>query len=131
MVKLIFIVLVVATLFTGVILWQIKSQSQNTPPVSDMEAVKGEAVITIMEEGFSPSEVKIKVGSAVRFVNKSKQWHWPASDLHPTHTLYPEFDPKKTIGPGEEWTFTFEKTGEWGFHDHLGAYLTGTVIVVK
>lgn len=119
--KFIIIILVVAVSAAGIFWWQ--------QTISD--AGGGGVIIKMTGEGFSPSEVKIQLGSTVRFVIKDKYWHWPASDLHPTHTLYPEFDPQKPIGPGEEWSFTFEKTGEWGFHDHLSPYITGKVIVVE
>lgn len=115
----------------GVFLWQTKLSPQNSPAALNSEAIEGEAIIIISDEGFSPSEIKIKIGTKVKFVNQSKYWHWPASDLHPTHTLYPEFDPKKPVGPGEEWNFVFEKTGEWDFHDHLASYVTGKIIVAE
>lgn len=85
----------------------------------------------ITEDGFAPQTLQVKKGTYVRFVNKTDEWHWPASDIHPTHTLYSEFDPKQTIGPGEEWGFIFEKVGEWGMHDHLMPYVTGEIIVVE
>ena len=112
-------------------MWRTKSMSQDSSAVLDVQAREGETVIKITEDGFSPSEIKIKLGTKVRFVNESKYWHWPASDLHPTHTLYSEFDPKKPFGPGEEWSFTFDKAGDWYFHDHLSPYITGKVSVVE
>ena len=87
------------------------------------------AVVYMSVDGFAPSEIRIKPGTKVSFVNDDKFWHWPASDLHPTHTLYPEFDPRKAIGPGETWSFTFERLGSWGYHDHLAPYVVGKIIV--
>lgn len=119
--KFVILILIIVILVVGIFWWQ--------KPRSD---ISGRGVIIKMtEEGFSPLEIKIKPGTTIRFLNKSKYWHWPASDLHPTHTLYPEFDPLKPIGPKEEWDFKFEKNGEWGFHDHLAPYITGKVIVVE
>lgn len=88
------------------------------------------ATITFANGGYEPKEVSIKVGEKVTFVNGSEaEYMWPASNLHPTHELYPEFDPREPIGPGDSWSFVFEKRGMWGFHDHLFSNRRGTVNV--
>lgn len=83
------------------------------------------------ENGFVPEEITIRRGTKVRFVNQDSLWRWPASDLHPTHSVYPEFDPREAIAPSKEWEFTFEKTGEWHYHDHLAPYILGKILVVE
>ncbi len=88
------------------------------------------AVITLDAHGFSPKTLEIPPGTTVVFDNKDNVAHWPASNLHPTHSIYPEFDPKKGIEPGKDWSFTFQKAGEWKYHDHLNPSLTGIIIVV-
>lgn len=97
---------------------------------SQKQAVySGEAVIRMTDDGFRPQEIYITRGTKIRFVNESEIRRWPASDLHPTHTIYAAFDPKNPIAPGEEWSFVFEKTGKWNMHDHLAPYLVGTIYV--
>lgn len=81
--------------------------------------------------GFYPSKVTVHVGETVRFTSRLGQDFWPASDFHPNHLLYPEFDPKKPIKSGQDWTFTFTKPGQWSFHDHFHPNLTGTVVVLN
>jgi len=80
-------------------------------------------------KAFSPSTLNIKVGDIVVFRNKSGGDMWPASAPHPTHTDYPEFDPKEPIASGAKWQFTFLKSGNWKFHDHLNFSVFGTVNV--
>lgn len=87
------------------------------------------AVITRTAEGYEPRAVTINEGEAVSFTNESEEYHWPASDIHPTHGLYSEFDPRAPVAPGDTWTFIFDEPGEWDFHDHLRANETGTVTV--
>src|SRR5262245_55787372 len=41
------------------------------------------------------------------------------------HLIYPEFDPRRPIGPGERWSFRFSRPGTWKFHDHLTPDMTG------
>ncbi len=88
-----------------------------------------EKEIIMTEQGFEPSKVEIPEGGTVEFVNKSGVERWPASNFHPSHLLYPEFDPKQGIKDGETWTFKFEKVGVWKFHDHLFPQFSGTVTV--
>lgn len=89
----------------------------------------GENTVLMLEKGFEPEKIVVKAGGKVTFINKDKVFRWPASDLHPTHTIYSEFDPKEPIKPGDSWEFTFEKIGLWNYHDHLSPLLTGKIIV--
>lgn len=89
------------------------------------------ATTTMVTDGFSPAIITVRKNTRVTFVNRDSLWRWPASDIHPSHDIYAEFDPKHPIAPGEQWSFMFEKTGEWGMHDHLAPYITGKVIVVE
>ena len=104
-----------------------------------------ENVIEITSSGFSPETLTVSVGETVTFVNKDTEEHWPATDLHPTHTVYPESDIKKCFDDSadktllfdscrgleqrETWGFTFTEKGNWDYHDHRDANLKGTIIV--
>src|SRR5258708_44997 len=81
------------------------------------------------ENGFVPAEIAIRAGDRVRFTTTANHFFWPASNPHPTHTDYPEFDPQQAIAAKDAWTFTFTKVGKWGYHDHLAPINTGTIIV--
>ncbi len=78
---------------------------------------------------FTPDVLDILVGDVVIFTNNGSKDFWPASNNHPTHTLYPEFDAKGPIAPGGKYQFTFEKAGSWGFHDHLNPSVGGAINV--
>lgn len=88
-----------------------------------------EGVVHITRDGFVPQQITVRLGQTVRFINESGVEVWPASDLHPTHNLYPEFDPKQPVGVGSAWSFIFLKPGRWDYHDHLNPTHVGTVIV--
>lgn len=85
--------------------------------------------IKMDETGFSPKTFEIEVGEPVIFKNVGKKGHWPASNIHPTHGIYPEFDPKREIAPGDTWTFVFKKTGVFRMHDHVFPEFTGVITV--
>ncbi len=85
--------------------------------------------ISLTSHGYEPSELVLTKGDSVVWTNETKDFHWPASDPHPSHKDYPEFDPKRPLAPDEEWKFTFDKVGEWKFHDHIKANIKGTILV--
>lgn len=104
---------------------------------------KSAAIITFTDKGYTPTPVTVKVGDMVTFKNESSVDFWPASAMHPTHTVYPGSDIKKCgtaaessifdacrgIKPGAEWSFTFTQVGTWNYHDHLSPKYFGRIIV--
>ena len=113
-----------------------------------------EKVIEITSSGFSPSNLDINAGDEVIWINKDEVDHWPASAMHPTHTIYPgvnyeelgsyqglkgcksegvakdgAFDTCEPLSPGESWTFTFNQKGSWNYHDHIVSGKFGKITV--
>jgi plastocyanin len=87
-------------------------------------------IVHMTKNGFKPDDLEVFVGDTVVFKNDDGEDHWPASNAHPTHALYSEFDPRKPVGPQASWSFTFEKSGQWKMHDHLFPHMTGVITVV-
>lgn len=54
---------------------------------------------------------------------------WVASNPHPIHTNYPAFDEKAPVINGSSWSFTFDKIGTWGYHNHRNPSSGGTIVV--
>jgi plastocyanin len=102
-----------------------------------------EHTVEMSSSGFSPSTLTINVGETVVFNAIDDSNRWPASDNHPTHTIYPGssrskcgtteekemFDACGTISEGESFTFTFNEIGTWKYHDHRDSGKTGMIIV--
>ncbi|OGY59394.1 MAG: hypothetical protein A3H06_01545 [Candidatus Colwellbacteria bacterium RIFCSPLOWO2_12_FULL_44_13] len=101
--------------------------------MTEVESTNGTRsfIVTVSGEGFSPQNLTIEKGDTVTFVNKNTISVWPASDSHPTHTEYSEFDPKSSIIPGAMWSFTFTRTGIFEYHDHLNPAKVGVITVVE
>lgn len=87
-------------------------------------------IISMTPEGFEPKEVEIHFGEIIIFQNNDTRDRWPASNFHPTHSLYSEFDPQEPVEPGTSWSFKFEREGVWRMHDHLFPHMTGTITVL-
>jgi len=113
------------------------SEKSQQPSASQPSAEEEEHIVTYTDSGYSPSTLKIKKGETVTFKNQSSQSMWPASGVHPTHTLYPTtggcigstFDACAGIQPGGSWSFKFDIAGTWKYHNHLNPGDTGTIIV--
>lgn len=88
-------------------------------------------VIEMTSNGFEPQNITIDENSTVIFINKDKVDRWPASNVHPTHDIYPQFDPRQPIEVGQSWSFKPTKVGEWKYHDHLLPHMRGEVTVVS
>lgn len=94
-------------------------------------------VVTYTDTGYSPSALKVKVGTTVTFKNESTQAMWTASAMHPTHTVYPTtggcigstFDACKGIQPSENWSFKFDIAGTWKYHNHMNPSHFGAIVV--
>lgn len=109
------------------------AQANNSQGQFSNEADTQGGVQEVIFDGktFSPSSLTIKLGDTVVFKNESKDAMRVASNPHPTHTDYPEFDSKTNIAAGQIFEFKFTKIGSWGYHDHLNPSITGTVKVTK
>jgi plastocyanin len=91
--------------------------------------VVAEVIIEMKPSAFEPQELTIRKNTRVIFKNDDQTNRWPASNIHPTHGIYPEFDPQKPVAPGESWSFVFDKVGTWKCHDHILPRLTCVIRV--
>lgn len=104
--------------------------SQNDlPKISELQ--KQALTVVYTNEGYFPKQLTVKKGESVKFVNMSDRMVWTASDEHPSHNIYPEFDQKTVGGKDNEYIFKFEKVGVWNYHNHTFAAHFGTVTVTE
>lgn len=99
--------------------------------------------VTYTDQGFSPKEISIPLGTTVNFVNQSSGKMWVASAKHPDHTVYsgtslsqhcPDtadsaFDECIGDDPGKTYSFKFNKEGVWKYHDHINSNMFGSIVV--
>ncbi len=96
---------------------------------TELDVAEEIAYVELREGGFYPKDVRIVKGGSVIFSTTRDSYFWPASNLHPTHGTYSDFDPKKPIEPNSTWTFTFDRAGVWKYHDHLTPHFGGSITV--
>ena len=94
------------------------------------EQSDAEYVIELRKDGFYPKKLTIQKGDTIKFITTKGSYFWPASNLHPTHRIYEEFDPKEPVSAEESWNFRFNRVGNWKYHDHLAPYFTGEIEIL-
>lgn len=113
------------------------TEATTTPPDTDPVAISYDG------ESFSPADVTVPLGTTITWTNTSGERMWVASDDHPTHTRYEGSSVSEhcesgaatspsvfdQCGAGTEYSFTFTKTGSWGYHNHANASAGGTITV--
>jgi plastocyanin len=78
---------------------------------------------------FTPRRVTILAGERLTFENASYVPIWPASNIHPSHQVYPGFDALGPVEPGATWSYTFDRPGVWRYHNHLAPDQGGVIVV--
>ncbi len=88
-------------------------------------------VVEYKDEGFVPKTIKIRNGTSITFVNTTSNGMWVASDPHPLHTGLKNFDQLKSAPKGGKYSYTFNKIGNFSYHNHVMPQKTGLIIVEK
>ena len=138
-----YVIIAAFVLLVAVLLWlrELSLQRTQTTRTTDSAYVSKQSsvnlkplrhIVTYTQAGFEPNEITINNGDTVTFVNNSDTPLWVASDPHPEHTDYPEFDVARSKGGqmpkvGENFSFTFNKMGTWTYHNHTASSDTGNV----
>jgi plastocyanin len=127
-------ILVIILAIAGVVFWNAaKSHSttnMNKKAVSHMQHLPKEVTVTLTKNGFSPKTVTIKVGSAVRWVNKSGKPETVNSDNYPTNQLHRELNFGE-FANNSSVVYTFTKPGTYGYHNQFHHTQDGKIIVIK
>jgi plastocyanin len=119
--------------------------SANTDQASStqngMSGMPMNVTVTYNGSSFSSSTITVMKGATVTWTDTAGKM-WLASDPHPVHTGYDGTDrathcaagytgaaPFDECSQGTSFSFTFNKTGTFGYHDHLNHDAKGTVVV--
>src|SRR5476651_1009716 len=84
-----------------------------------------EVTITLNKDGFSPKEVTIKVGSAVRWKNSSGDKQTVNSDNYPSNQLHRELNFGE-FNTGSSVVYIFKNVGTYGYHNQFHHGQQGT-----
>jgi len=124
------IIAVVLTLTASILLLTYKNILGDKSASLLSDPSSSQHIVTLTKDGFEPDEIIIRQNDRVSFKTTRKESFWPASNVHPQHSIYPKFDPKTPISSDMEWSFKFVDAGRFSYHDHIFANHTGKIIVV-
>jgi plastocyanin len=126
-VSTIFILLVFVVV--GFIVWRQLPHKTSTKSVSKTPAaLPQEVTIELEKNGFSPNEVTIKVGTAVRWKNVSGDKQTVNSDDYPTNQLHKKLN-FGIFNDGSSVVYIFKTPGVYGYHNQFHPNQKGMVIV--
>jgi plastocyanin len=106
-----------------------------TQQVSAQTQIKASIVpgaSTMGDKAFSPNPLNIKLGDSVTWINDDSTVHTVTSGTGPTDpNVGKEFDSglKTLMSPGETFSFTFDKAGEFPYYCAVHPTMIGTVII--
>ena len=133
-------VLAVLSILILAVWWFTAGRNNNSLPggTSTLEAVR----IMYTPDGFVPKDVSVKQGMTVTFLDSDGTGMWVASDNHLEHADYagspikehcPDASGLKfdQCSKGVSYSFTFQKTGAWGYHNHEHPEAKGTITVTQ
>jgi len=126
------IVILLLILLVECLVWKTTHYPNNTYKSSThtIKPLPKEVTVTVTKNGFSPKEVTIEVGSAVRWTNKSGEPQTVNSDNYPTNQLHKELNFGE-FANNSSVVYTFTKPGTYGYHNQFHHKQTGEIIVTK
>lgn len=91
-----------------------------------LEDIASDNVIVLLRDKIIlPDVVTVRAGTTITWINNDKIEHNITSSSD-----YPEFV-SGNLKPGESYSFTFTKSGQWGYHSSLNPTTKGRVIVME
>lgn len=85
-------------------------------------------VVDVRDGGNAPASITVSNGQKLTWVNLRTGLVRVASNPHPAHTALPGFESGDLV-LGQEYTYTFTQSGNWGYHNHWDPSQIGTVQV--
>ncbi len=128
---LVLVVAVIAIASVGAV-WTVvhNNKSKTTLPSSPSATATAPVSISITSTSFSPATVNVTVGTTVTWINTDTSPHRVASDPFPTNDGLPGFDSEEALPANGTYSYKFEKTGTFTYHDQQNPYnIKGTVEV--
>jgi plastocyanin len=113
----------------GLLLVFMQHSKENKKTRQPAKSEVATAVVRITEDGFQPSNLKVKAGTLVVWTNDDTEPHRIASNPYPTHKDLPSLDSKSSIDTNGKYRYTFNQKGTFGYHDELNPDVNGTVII--
>lgn len=101
-------------ILTILVIWAIISNNKKSNQPE--KAAQAKAIVTITKDGFTPGTISVQANTTVEWQNTDSKPHQVGANPYPSHSDLPDLN-SKTIMPGEKYSFTFVKAGEFKYYD--------------
>jgi plastocyanin len=119
----------VAVLLIGAIISNMTTKTSNKPTASKVSSQPPVATVDLSDTGFFPATVSIKKGTIVEWTAKDdKTVHIVASNPYPNDDALSGLKSQQ-FGNGAKYSYQFNQTGTFNYHDDLHPELNGVVVV--
>jgi len=106
------------------------SHKTTTKTTSNTYSVSSNVEVSITKTAFVPAAITVITGQVVVWTNNDTSPHQVASDPYPTDNALLSLNSQTPLSQGQSYSYVFNKTGTYTYHDNLNPYtLKGTVIV--
>lgn len=116
------------------VVWKVekhpKPMSSQTLSVASMTHLPKEIIILLTKNGFTPNQVTVNIGTAVRWKNESGNVETVNSDNYPTNKLHKELN-FGTFSNNFSVIYIFTKAGIYGYHNQFHHEQKGEIIVTQ
>lgn len=89
------------------------------------------AQVSIKATGFSPQTLQVKKGTQVIWLNLDARPHQIMTDPHPLHNSLSQFQQNSPLKQGDTFSFTFDKTGTFTYHDETNPLKVKGIVIVE
>lgn len=86
--------------------------------------------IIYTNSGYTTDYIEVSIGTPIFFWNRSNLPMWTASDPHPIHTDFSEFDSRRAYMSGSVYIYRFKTTGTYTYHNHDKSNHRGIIRVI-
>ena len=123
------ILILIVIVIIGIV-WIVTSSNNKTSSSSQAISKVQPAEVTITSKGLSPSTISIVRGQAIVWTNKDSAKHQIATDPYPADNGVSGFKGSIQM-TNDSYSFIFNKTGKFTYHDDLNPYTIKGEIIVK
>lgn len=130
--NLFILIILILILLGGFVLYKSIKTTKKTNIATKQAAPLPSKQITIKldKNGFSPKEVTVKTGTAVRWRNVSGAKQTVNSDDYPTNQLHRELN-FGVFNNDSSVAHIFKNEGTYGYHNQFNPEQSGKIIVIK
>ncbi len=103
-----------------------KDTTQPTQPTASAPTPTAEVSIT--KDGFVPAALSVKKGTKIIWTNSDGATHQLQANPHPTGKSLPGLK-SEILNNKQTYSYTANKAGSFGYHDHLSPTMNGSLDV--